>query len=552
MSTAAQLITRVRAEGVAQHNTALQSAGNAVTKTAARIRAAGQMALGLAKGLGAVAGALTVAGVAGAKFALDTAMEFDTAQRKLEAFLGSSEEAARTMKFIQGLAGPSLFETKDLAKGATLLAAYGLNVQKVLPLVDKLAAAMGESGESVSEVARVFGRLKAGDFGEAFERLRDFGISFDDLREKGLKFSKSNEYLGTRLQALAAVSAIIEERFGRISDIMQDSPAAKFASAMDSIRRAGVAVGRVLLGAVVPVVETVSKFVGYLTSSGRLEKVTRSLLSMFSVGGGRNMLERSLATVFTLVERIPTALSNVRNAFAATFGFLEPLMKPVAAILGFMAGTRLVTGIMAVGNAVMQLARAFRALSLIEIVSTAFSPGGAAKLLGGAIGAGAAIFAVNKMLDKNGFGKALESVTGGLFGKDVGKDTDDLLKQFHRGSGAGIGDSLSRLLAESLGTGFTKDDAKLDIGRSLSETERNTRRTAEATERILDLNRASFGGGELGRIGVTPVEFAGFRNRQSVQVTVKLQPGMSLEQMIAVGAEQAILDYARQSGGRRL
>lgn len=80
--------------------------------------------------------------------------------------------------------------------------------------VGDLAAVNQDIGASITDVSNVFARLKSGDFGEAFERLRELKISKQSLIEQGLKFSKSGEYQGTVDKALTAVRKIIQRDFG--------------------------------------------------------------------------------------------------------------------------------------------------------------------------------------------------------------------------------------------------------------------------------------------------------------------------------------------------
>jgi hypothetical protein len=488
MATAAQLIARVKVEGLNTFKADMAAAGRSVTNAGTAALSAGNAILGLAKGL-AIAGAAAAAvgGVVG-KFAVESAVEFDTMTRKFEAFLGSAEEAKRTMAFIQNLAGPSLFETKDLAKAGTLLAAYGLNVQKVLPLADKLAAAMGDTGESVSEVARVFGRLKAGDFGEAFERLRDFGISFDDLREKGLKFSKSNEFLGTKLQALAAVSSIIDDRFSRISQVMASSPAAKFASAMDTARRAAVQAGNVFLTILVPAVEKMTRLLNFLVDKGIFASIASGVTSAgdaFSKTFGRTIMRGVFLFIATLQE-LPTIIKDVFTVISAIID-RSPLLKIITKLVGFLLGV---------------------------------AAGGLDKTLKTHFGETAGRISANATVMENSFNRSEKS----------------------RPNTASLLDPLINELR-----GFTSDDSKL--GTALSGTEENTHRTAVATEKIADFSRNALGGGNLGAMGVTPVEIRAHQSQRPNFNVPAGKLGEALREIAETIYNQRILDAVR-AGGR--
>lgn len=81
-------------------------------------------------------------------------------------------------------------------------------------------------------MASAFTRIKAGDFGEAFERLRDFGIARKDLEAEGLTFDKDGQYVGTVEAAMKAVRAIVQRDFGGMMDEQIQN---FFRSALDAV-----------------------------------------------------------------------------------------------------------------------------------------------------------------------------------------------------------------------------------------------------------------------------------------------------------------------------
>lgn len=106
------------------------------------------------------------------------------------------------------------FEPGPVAEAGKQLLAFGVAADGIIPLltdVGDLAAAMDKP---LDQVADTFGRLKAGQFGEAFERLRAFGISMKDLEGGGLQFDKNGSFQGTAEQAMEGVRQIIRRKFG--------------------------------------------------------------------------------------------------------------------------------------------------------------------------------------------------------------------------------------------------------------------------------------------------------------------------------------------------
>lgn len=126
----------------------------------------------------------------------------------------------------------------------------GLSVDKYLKSADDLAAANKDAGVTALDTARVFARLKSGDFGEAFERLRDFGINRQELEAKGLKFDNGGSFKGEAQQAIDAVVGIITDKFGGLSEkLSTETFDGAMSAVQDNFTRLAVSIGEQLLPA---------------------------------------------------------------------------------------------------------------------------------------------------------------------------------------------------------------------------------------------------------------------------------------------------------------
>jgi hypothetical protein len=199
----------------------------------------GRLANTMGAGLGIVAGA---AGWLG-KEMLTSAGSVESNLKALEALTGSAEKAKAIFATMDAASTSSVFERKDILVAGRLLTAYGMDVKRFLPLSDDLAAAFKDQGVTIADTARVMGRLKSGDFGEAFERLRDFGISRKELEGKGLVFDNGGSYKGSVEQAMAAVESIIKKRFSGLSKTLAtetfEGAASNFSDALDRLKATG-------------------------------------------------------------------------------------------------------------------------------------------------------------------------------------------------------------------------------------------------------------------------------------------------------------------------
>lgn len=158
--------------------------------------------------------------------------------------------ALAIQKQLNDYADRSPFESNDVTLAGKRMIAYKFAIKDVMPYLKDagdLAAAFADQGVKVADIAGVFGRLKSGDFGEAFARLRDFGVSREILEGKGLKFDKSGEYKGSVEDALKAVRSVIQENYGGMADALGTTLPGMLATASDTISRFATDIGKSLV-----------------------------------------------------------------------------------------------------------------------------------------------------------------------------------------------------------------------------------------------------------------------------------------------------------------
>jgi hypothetical protein len=198
------------------------------------LRAIGQSTLGrfagrglMAAGRGAIGAGVVAAGASfaiGAKVAKDwiqAAEAFAQFNFQLELLLskqGQLGEAGKIRAFAERFARETQFTPTEVRGAQTSLIAAGAKTTDLQLLTRRMGELAAFSQVSMTEVVRPIARLFAGDFGEAFERLRDFKISRQDLSGAGLKFTKGGAFTGTSEQAVDAVMKVIAKKFGGVLD----------------------------------------------------------------------------------------------------------------------------------------------------------------------------------------------------------------------------------------------------------------------------------------------------------------------------------------------
>lgn len=135
-------------------------------------------------------------------------------ETSFKSLLKSAPLAKSFVKDMMQFADATPFDPVPVAATAKQLIAFGFAAKSVKPLLTDIGDLAAGMEKPLDEVGDAFGRLKAGQFGEAFERFRSFGISMKDMLGAGLKFDKSGSFKGSAEQAIEAVRKIIRQKFG--------------------------------------------------------------------------------------------------------------------------------------------------------------------------------------------------------------------------------------------------------------------------------------------------------------------------------------------------
>lgn len=167
----------------------------------------------------AIAGFAGAAGAVGLFWkSIGEAASAERARTTLAVLLGSAEQAKEVFDDLQAFSDVTPFEPGPVQEAGKQLLAYRFELEEVNGLLTDAGDLAATFGVNISETTRVLGRLKSGDFGEAFERLRDFGISRPQLEAEGLEFDGGGHFVGSAQEAVAAVRSIIRREYGGMMD----------------------------------------------------------------------------------------------------------------------------------------------------------------------------------------------------------------------------------------------------------------------------------------------------------------------------------------------
>jgi len=127
---------------------------------------------GLVSPLGAmVAGFAGAAGTIGLFWkSIGEASEAERARTTLKVLTGDAETAKRVFDELQEFSDVTPFSPQAVQEAGKQLLAFGFGLDEINGLLTDGGDLAAAFGGNLTDVARVFGRLRSGDFGEAFER----------------------------------------------------------------------------------------------------------------------------------------------------------------------------------------------------------------------------------------------------------------------------------------------------------------------------------------------------------------------------------------------
>lgn len=279
------------------------------------------------------------------KWLMDINSEMEQYRMQIEVMVKDTQRANEILAELKDFADRTPYETDEVVRAGKQLMASGItDYKKYLTTAGDWAAA---AGAKLEETVRVLGRVSAGQYGEAIERMRELGISTQDLWAQGLQFSKSNEFLGTSRQLMDALDNIIKEKAGGMMETLSQSFAGLMSTFKSQIADLAMALSEPMFNGLKSrlknMTDTFQSFKdkgGLADLKSGMQEFSDSVAASFSRVGeiiGRfftgeviNSLGSSMKTVFvalaSAIEQILTILSEAANIFFS-FGIVSASTK---------------------------------------------------------------------------------------------------------------------------------------------------------------------------------------------------------------------------------
>lgn len=390
-------------------------------------------------------------------------IEFEAMRARLEGLTGSASRAQEMLALAAKEAGPSMFTTQQLEMAMVNLAAFGQNVERVLPMITKLGQAMGADQEKLMQYVRGFNMLKQGQLPE-LETMGAMGVSKGDLTKKGIKFDNQGSLISSAESTMLAFEQIINEKFSGAIKKSAETTQAMEATITDSMQMIQRAFGETTNNALKPFLMGLGDIFKSIADSQFpqlfAEQMMKPLQALVGIGG-------DVKSVFLDVLAV---LASMANVLPRNLSYIIKEWNNVSKDQSIMGGLQ------RVGS---------RSMTLLTAPFRLFDPTGKTT---GETG--------NIMKDFETFRFALEA-----------KKTT---------AGVNTARALLPFGAESK---IKADKDTKDVKSHLQKIESNTKKSAD----LLDLRRQTLGGGEMGRLGITGAELAGMGMQYRSEIT-KVKP----------------------------
>jgi hypothetical protein len=179
-------------------------------------------------------GVLSVGALAGfATYAIGSADKFKQNTNKYTTVLGSIEEAEKRLAELQKIADISPFKIDNLVKADIILQGFGIRSEDLLK---KIGNASSITGDSISDLALIFGQLSQSKDLENIKQLVERGvISFNELKNAGISFNKDGSVVNSVDETFNTILQIVEKKFAGGMELQATTIEGRWSTLVDSV-----------------------------------------------------------------------------------------------------------------------------------------------------------------------------------------------------------------------------------------------------------------------------------------------------------------------------
>ena len=238
-----------------QFQSDLAKSGQAVTKFGSQAAGVGEKLKGLLAPLAGLAG-IASAGAFFSKGVIDAA-QLETDLVAITTLTGAGEIAEQTMRDLQDFAAGTPFQMQDLTTATKQLLAFGIEASKIQETLTMLGNLAAVSGASVTELAQIFGKVKA--------QGKVTAETLDQMAERAIPVTKAlAQHFGVPEQAIRKMVSEGKVSFAELEAAMQNlageggelgnamaeqanTLAGKYSTLMDNISLLGIEIAQAFM-----------------------------------------------------------------------------------------------------------------------------------------------------------------------------------------------------------------------------------------------------------------------------------------------------------------
>lgn len=321
-----------------QFNSGLQGLKEKLASLDSSIRKAVPGSQMLATGLlaiAAAAGGLIIKGISLAAELEQTEVAFTT-------LLGSGEAATKMMKDLQDFAATTPFQFPELANGAKMLAAFGVETEDIIPTMQRLGDVSAGIGAPIGEIAEIYGKAKVQGrlFMEDINQLTGRGIPI--IQELAKQFGVTEEEVRSLVSSGQVNFGHLEEAFisltsegGKFEGLMaaqSQTLGGLWSTLKDNIGISLASIGKTIVEAF----DLKDKMAGWIEGLGKITTSIQEFADLVSEVG----LKEALSQLFSEETKVKIAIiagailgALVPAAYAAAAAFLAMMLPLLPFIL---------------------------------------------------------------------------------------------------------------------------------------------------------------------------------------------------------------------------
>lgn len=283
--------------------------GKITAETTRRMNELNAIITGMPGKLAAITGGFTLGKIV--KDSTMLAANFEATSIQFEVLLKSKDKADAMLATLKEFAAKSPLTNEQVQKGAKTMMAFGLEAEKVAPIIKRLGDISLGNAERFEHLALVYGQVRAAGRLMGQDLLQFVNAGFNPLQMMAEKMAKqlgglSSQYMPALKKAMedgqisfAMVEDAIREAteagglFAGMTERMGETSLGKLAQLHDKFQQLGIAIGNELLPVLNDMVDKVSRILQQLKESGNTPRAWHDFGNVSAAGIG------DMASIFT-------------------------------------------------------------------------------------------------------------------------------------------------------------------------------------------------------------------------------------------------------------